>query len=84
MGINYRKKISLGNGTSVNVTKNGITSFSKKLENVTINSKGTVSINLGNGLTYKTSCNKKKEQKNNTNTDSLNLLIAMGLLNRND
>lgn len=84
MGINYRKKISLGNGTSVNVTKNGITSFSKKMGNITINSKGTVSINLGNGLTYKTSSNKKKEQKNNTNTDSLNLLIAMGLLNKND
>lgn len=61
MGINYRKKINLGNGTSINVTKNGITSISQKIGNTTINSKGTISVNLGNGITYRTKTNKKKK-----------------------
>ena len=65
MSINYRKRIKLGNGTTLNVTKNGITSISKKIGNTTINSKGTVTVNLGNGITYKTSC-KNKNKNNNT------------------
>lgn len=82
MSVNYRKKINLGNGTSVNITKNGITSISKKVGNTTINSKGTVSVNLGNGVTYKTSNKKKKKKENSSlNSDTINFLIAMNLLN---
>ena len=60
MAIIYRKRIKIGDGTFLNVSKSGI-SVSKKLGRVTINSRGTTSINLGNGLTYRTSYKKKKK-----------------------
>ena len=60
MAISYRKRIKIGDGTFLNVSKSGI-SVSKKLGRVTINSRGTTSINLGNGLTYRTSYKKKKK-----------------------
>jgi len=43
-----------------NVTANGITSISLKTPQGTINSKGTMSIPLGNGVSYKTTSSDKK------------------------
>lgn len=60
MGISYRKRIKIGDGTFLNVSKSGI-SVSKKVGKTTINSRGTTTINLGNGVTYRTSNKKKKK-----------------------
>lgn len=62
MGLSFKKRIKIGNGLYLNVSKSGV-SISKKIGNTTINSRGTTTINLGNGLTYKVSAKKKK---NNT------------------
>lgn len=59
MGISYRKRIKLGDGTFLNLSKSGI-SVSKKVGKTTINSRGTTTINLGNGVTYRTSNKKRK------------------------
>ena len=59
MGISYRKRINLGNGTILNISKSGV-SISQKIGKITINSRGTTTVNLGNGITYRTSKNKKK------------------------
>ena len=59
MGISFRKRIKIGDGTYLNFSKKGI-SISKKVGKATINSRGTMSINLGNGVTYRTSIKKKK------------------------
>ena len=60
MGISYRKRIKIGDGTFLNVSKSGI-SVSQKVGKITINSRGTTTINLGNGVTYRTSNKKKKK-----------------------
>lgn len=60
MGFSYRKRIKLGNGTYLNLSKSGI-SISQKVGPVTINSKGAATVNLGNGITYRTT---KKKRKN--------------------
>lgn len=59
MGISYRKRIKIGDGTFLNVSKSSV-SVSQKVGKATINSKGTITVNLGNGITYKTSKEKKK------------------------
>ena len=59
MGISYRKRIKIGNGTFLNISKSGV-SVSQKVGHTTINSRGTTTINLGNGITYTTSNKKKK------------------------
>ena len=60
VGISYRKRIKIGDGTFLNVSKSGI-SVSQKIGKTTINSRGTTTINLGNGVTYRTSNKKKKK-----------------------
>lgn len=60
MGISYRKRIKIGDGTYLNVSKSGI-SVSQKVGKTTVNSRGTTTINLGNGVTYRTSNKKKKK-----------------------
>ena len=60
MGISYRKRIKIGDDTYLNISKSGI-SVSKKVGKATINSRGTTTINLGNGITYRTSNKKKKK-----------------------
>lgn len=60
MGISFRKRIRIGKGTFLNISKKGI-SISQKIGNVTFNSRGTTTVNLGNGITYRTS--KKKRSK---------------------
>ena len=59
MGISYRKRVNLGNGTIFNISKSGV-SISQKVGKITINSRGTTTVNLGNGITYRTSKSKKK------------------------
>lgn len=60
MGISYRKRIKIGNSTFLNVSKSGI-SISQKVGRITVNSRGTTNINLGKGVTYRTSFKKKKK-----------------------
>ena len=60
MGISFRKRIKIGEGTYLNVSKKGV-SVSKKVGNVTVNSRDTATVNLGHGLTYRKSIKKKKK-----------------------
>lgn len=60
MGISYRKRIKIGNGTFLNISKRGI-SVSCKVGRATINSRGTTTINLGNGLVYRASNKRSKK-----------------------
>lgn len=62
MGINYRKRIKIGDDTYLNISKSGI-SVSKKIGKTTINSKGTTTISFGNGITYRTSTKTNKKKK---------------------
>lgn len=52
MGLNYRRRISTGKGTTLNVSKSGV-SESKKIGRVTLNSRGGGSIRLGKGLSFR-------------------------------
>lgn len=58
MGVSFRKRVKIGDGTYLNISKSGV-SVSKKVGKTTINSKGTATINLGNGMVYRTSKKKK-------------------------
>ena len=62
MGISYRKRIKIGDGTFLNISKSGV-SVSQKVGKITINSRGTRTVNLGNGITYRTSRSKSKKKK---------------------
>ncbi len=59
MGISYRKRIKIGDDTYLNISKSGV-SVSQKVGKTTINSKGTTTVSLGNGITYRTSKKRKK------------------------
>ncbi len=60
MGLSFRKRIALGNGIYLNFSKSGI-SISKKVgKRLTVNSKRGVTVNLGNGVSYKIPKTKKK------------------------
>lgn len=52
MGLYFRKRISAGKGTSVNLTKSGV-SVSKRIGPVTVNSRGRVSVRLLPGLSFR-------------------------------
>ena len=52
MGLNYRKRINLGRGASLNVSGSGV-SGSKRLGRITINSRGRISIRLWKGFTWR-------------------------------
>lgn len=80
MGLNYRKRISLGNGTTLNIGNNGISSVSQKVGNATINSKGTMSVKLGNGMTYRTSSKSSKNKGDNHNSSNLSSLLLLSLM----
>lgn len=62
MGISYRKRIKIADGTYLNISKTG-TSISQKVGDITINSNGTTTVNLGDGVTYRTSKKKSKKKK---------------------
>ena len=62
MGISFHKRIKIGNGTFLNLSKSGI-SVSQKVGNITVNSRGTTTINLGNGVTYRATSKTNKKKK---------------------
>lgn len=51
-GLSFRKQVNLGNGTYLNLSKKGA-SLSQKVGPVTINSRGTTTIRLAPGITYR-------------------------------
>ena len=55
MGISFRKRVRLGNGQALNISKRGA-SVSKRVGRVTINSRGRFSIRLFKGVTYRGGC----------------------------
>lgn len=52
MGWFFRKRVNLGNGVGVNLSKSGA-SVSKKVGRVTVNSRGKGSIRIGKGLSFR-------------------------------
>ena len=60
MGFSFHKRIKIGNGTYLNISKSGFY-ISQKVGKATINSRGRTTVNLGNGLIYRTSRKKKKK-----------------------
>ena len=61
MGFSFYKRIKIGDGTFLNISKSGF-SISQKVGKATINSRGRTTVNLGNGLIYRTSRKKKKKK----------------------
>ena len=61
MGFSFHKRIKIRNGTFLNISKSGF-SISQKVGKATINSRGRTTVNLGNGLIYRTSRKKKKKK----------------------
>ena len=61
MGVRFNKRIKIAKGVSLNLSKRGI-STSVKVGKSTINSRGRVTTNLGNGLSYQTSLTPKKRK----------------------
>ncbi|MGN6200490.1 DUF4236 domain-containing protein [Humibacter sp.] len=53
MGLYFRKRTSLGRGTTLNVTKTGA-SVSKRVGRVSFNSRGRLSVRVLPGLTFRT------------------------------
>lgn len=62
MGISYRKRIKIGDDTFLNIGQKGV-SVSMKKGKATINSRGTITLNLGGGVTYRISTKKPKKKK---------------------
>lgn len=62
MGLSLKKRIKIGKSTFLNVSKSGL-SISQKAGPVTINSRGQISVNLGNGVSYRTSVKPKQTHK---------------------
>lgn len=62
MGFKIRKRVKIAPGVHLNVGKKGI-STSVKVGKVTCNSKGKITTNLGNGISYE--MNTKGQKKNN-------------------
>ena len=61
MGINYHERKKIDKNTTLNISKSGI-SVSRKIGNVTVNSRGKVTINLGNGIIIRQNLNKNKSK----------------------
>ena len=64
MGISFYKKLPLAKGVNLNVSKSGL-SLSLKVGNVTLNSRGRVTANLGNGVRYTKNLKKVSKKKSN-------------------
>ena len=58
MGLSFRKRINLGNGTVLNISKSGISVSQKLGKNITVNSKRGVTV--AKGISYKVPKSKKK------------------------
>ncbi len=61
MGFTFRKRVRLGKDTYLNLSKSGI-SISQKVGPVTLNSRGSICANFGNGISYRTSLKSKKRR----------------------
>lgn len=70
MGLSYKKRISLGNGIYANISKSGV-SISQKVGNVTVNSRGGTTVNLGNGAVWR-SQKKNKNSKGQKSNQGMN------------
>lgn len=55
MGFYVRKRVRLGKGTWLNISKRGI-SASKRIGPLTVNSRGRTSVRLGKGIGYRGGC----------------------------
>lgn len=55
MGISFRKRVRLGKGQALNLSKSGA-SVSKRFGRVTVNSRGRFSIRIFKGVTYRGGC----------------------------
>ncbi len=64
--ISFRKRIKIDDTTTLNISKKGF-SISKKVGNTTVNSRGTVTTNLGNGIILRDSLKPKTTKKNSKN-----------------
>ena len=53
MGLSFRKRINLGNGTVLNISKSGISVSQKLGKNITVNSKRGVTVKVAKGISYK-------------------------------
>ena len=62
MDVSIRKRIKIGKSTHLNLSKSGV-SVSQKLGPLTINSRGQLSINFGNGICYRKSLNPQKGKR---------------------
>ena len=51
MGFRYRKRINLGGGKSINLSKSG-PSMSQRIGPFTFNSRGRSTVRFGNGMSY--------------------------------
>ena len=52
MGFTFRKRVNLGNGRTLNVSKSGV-SVSQRAGRVRINSRGRGSIRIAKGLSFR-------------------------------
>ena len=68
MGFAFKKRVKLCKGLYINFGKNGI-STSLKVGNITHNSKGGTTVNLGNGLTYRTGKTKVSNKRTTENVE---------------
>ena len=60
MGISFRKRVKVGPGTWLNLSKKGI-SISQKVGKLTFNTRGGITIGLGKGISYRTSLKKRNK-----------------------
>ena len=52
MGLIFRKRLNLGRGSHLNLSGSGV-SASKKLGPISVNSRGHVTLRLGNGFSFR-------------------------------
>jgi hypothetical protein len=52
MGLIFRKRITTGRGSALNVSKSGV-SASKRVGRVTLNSRGTGRVRIAKGLSFR-------------------------------
>lgn len=55
MGFYFRKRVRLGKGQWLNLSKRGV-SFSKRIGRFTFNSRGRANVRIGKGIGYRGGC----------------------------
>lgn len=65
MGLRVRKRIKIAKGLYINLGKNGVSSMSTKVGNVTFNSKGRATASIpGTGISYSTTSSSHHRKQN--------------------